>query len=202
MNQSLKTMMLTMLIPGMSRTLTGCLFACLLAVLVAGCGGGAGDAELPQTQESTVAPRAFEIVARTGPIVAVRVGQTANLSDLNSYTSSEQPLSFQWSFSSKPDGSIAVLQNATTQNPSFVADVRGDYRVQLVVNAEGKYSERAVQLVVATVSPEDPTGPANHEGLSSSCVVCHSDELDATPGPGKIPGKSPIHVAASSMCET
>ncbi|MGB5329994.1 MAG: hypothetical protein WBO58_17375 [Gammaproteobacteria bacterium] len=195
-------MTLTMLIPGMFRTLTGGLFACLLGVLVAGCGGGAGDAELPQVEAPAVAPRAVEIVARTGPVVAVRVGQTANLSDLNSYTSSEKPLGFQWSFSSKPDGSNAVLQNATTQNPSFVADVRGDYRAQLVVNADGIYSERAVQLVVATVSPERPTGPANHEGLSSICLDCHSDEVDALPGPGKIPGKSANHIAASSMCET
>ena len=194
--------MLTTLIKGMSRTSTGCLFACLLAVLVAGCGGGAGDAELPQAQEAPVTPRAFEIVARTGPVVAVRVGQTANLSDLNSYTSSEQPLSYQWSFSSKPDGSNAILQNATTQYPSFVADAWGDYRVQLVVNAEGIDSERAVQLVVATVIPERPTGPANHEGLSSICLDCHSDEVDALPGPGKIPGKSPNHIAASSRCET
>jgi len=194
--------MLTSLLKGISRTPTGCIFACLLAVLVASCGGGAGDADLPQADAPVAATRAFEIVARTGPVVAVRVGQTANLSDLNSYTSSEQPLNYQWSFSSKPDGSNAVLQNATTQNPSFVADVRGDYRVQLVVNAEGIFSARAVQLVVATVSPERPTGPANHEGLSSICVDCHSNEIDASPGPGKIPGKSLNHIAATSRCET
>jgi hypothetical protein len=171
-------------------------------MLVAGCGGGPGDGDLPQEQAPAVVAKVFEIVARTGPIVPVRVGQTANLSDLNSYTSSDQPLSFQWSFSSRPDGSNAILQNADSANPSFVADVRGDYRVQLVVNAEGIDSERAVQLVVATVSPELPTGPANHAGLSSICVACHSDEIDAAPGPGKIPGKSLNHIGASNMCAT
>ena len=195
-------MPLTTLIPGMSRTLTGGLFACLLGMLVVGCGGGPGDAEFPQEQVPAEAPRIDEIVARTGPIVAIRVGQTANLNDLNSYTSSDQPLSFDWSFSSMPDGSNAVLQNADSANPSFVADTRGDYRVQLVVSADGISSERAVQLVVVTVSPERPTGPANHEGLSSICVVCHSDEIDASPKPGKIPGKSLNHVATSSICET
>ncbi|MCP4767243.1 MAG: hypothetical protein GY875_13325 [Gammaproteobacteria bacterium] len=194
--------MLATLTKGMSRTPTGSLLACLLVVLVAGCGGGPGDADFPQAEEPAAASRAVEIIARTGPIVAVRVGQTASLSDFNSYTSSEQPLSYEWSFSSKPDGSNAALQNATTQYPSFVADVRGDYRAQLVVSADGNYSKRAVQLVVATVSPERPTGPANHEGLSSICLNCHSDELDALPGPGKIPGKSANHVAASSMCGT
>jgi hypothetical protein len=171
-------------------------------MLVAGCGGGPGDGDLPQEQVSAEASRAFEIVARTGPVVAVRVGQTANLSDLNSYTSSDQPLIYHWSFSSRPDASDAVLQFANTANPSFVADAWGTYMVQLIVNAEGIDSQRAVQLVVATVIPERPTGPANHEGLSSICVDCHSDELDALPGPGKIPGKSPDHFATSSMCET
>ena len=195
-------MILTTLLRTISRTPTGWVFACLLAVLVAGCGGGPGDADVPQAQGTAAAPAPFEIVARTGGIVAVQVGGTANLSDLNSYTSSDQPLSFQWSFSSKPDGSTAVLQNATSQNPSFIADVRGDYRVQLIVSAEGIDSLRAVQLVVATVSPEPATGPANHEGLSSNCLECHSDQIDASPGPGKIPGKSLNHIASTSRCET
>ena len=104
--------MLTTFIKGMHRAPTGSLLACLLVALVAGCGGGPGDGEFPQVEEPAVASRAFEIVARTGPIVGVRVGQTANLNDLNSYTSSEQPLSYQWSFSSKPDGSNAALQFA------------------------------------------------------------------------------------------
>ena len=87
----------TKLIQPTPRTLAKCLCAVLFAVLVAGCGGGPGDGEFPQ-QQSTTEARTVDIVARTGPIVAVRVGQTASLSDLNSYTSSEQPLSFHWSF--------------------------------------------------------------------------------------------------------
>jgi hypothetical protein len=184
----------------MPSALASWLFAVLFAVLVAGCGGGPGDGEFPQAESTTVS-RTVDIVARTGPIVAARVGQTADLSDLNSYTSSEQPLSFHWSFSSRPDASNAVLQNAATANPSFVADAKGTYMVQLVVNAGDLYSQRAIQLVEVTVSPERPTGPVNHQGLSSSCLECHSDELDALPGPGKIQGKSPNHIAASSMCE-
>jgi len=168
----------TKLIQRTHRTLAGCLFTALLAVLVAGCGGGPGDADFPTT-ESTTASSVVDIVARTGPIVAVRVGQTATLSDHNSYTSSAQPLLFHWSFSSKPDASNAELQYATTANPEFIADARGTYMVQLVVSDGDLYSRRAIQLVVATISPERPTGPVNHQGLSSTCLDCHSDELDA-----------------------
>ncbi len=141
------------------RTLAGCRFTILLAVLVVGCGGGPGDADFPEA-ETIDTSRVVEIVARTGPIVAVRVGRTATLSDHNSYTSSTHPLRFHWSFLSKPDASNAKLQNATTANPEFVADASGTYRVQLVVSAGGLYSRRAIQLVVATVSPERPTDPA------------------------------------------
>lgn len=169
----------TKLIQRMPRTLPGCIFAILLAVLVAGCGGGPGNGELAQVQSTTVS-RVFDLVARTGPIVAVQVGQTAVLSDLNSYTSSTQPLSFHWSFSSKPDASNAVLQNATTTNPSFVADAKGTYTVQLVVSAEGLYSHRAVQLVVAMVSPEDPTGAVSQSAAQASAGLQLKISLNPT----------------------
>jgi hypothetical protein len=177
-----------------SRQQAGYLLAGLLALLAAGCGGGGGNSENGAT--TAVAGRAVEIVARTGPIVALRVGQTARLSDSNSYTTSADSLRFRWSFSSKPETSNAVLQNVRSTNPSFVADVRGTYAVQLVVSAGGLTSERAVQLVVATIPPERLTGPFFHDGLSSSCANCHNDDF------GTIPAKSQDHIGTSNSCET
>jgi hypothetical protein len=170
------------------------LLAGAIALLIAGCGGGAGGDVEEQT--ATSANRTSETVARTGPIVAVRVGQTAILSDNNSFTTLAEPLTFRWSFASRPDGSNAVLSNPTSKNPSFVADARGSYRVQLVVSAGSVSSARAVQLVVATVSPERLTGPFFHQGLSSNCLNCHNDDFIT------IPGKSRSHIATSNMCET
>ena len=98
---------------------------------------------------------------------------------------------------------MPVLQNATTANPSFVADAWGTYMVQLVVSAGWPFTVSVrFNWSWPPLVPERPTGPVNHQGLSSSCLECHSDELDALPGPGKIQGKSPNHIAASSMCET
>lgn len=189
---------------GLPRKLSGSLLAFMLAALVTGCGGG-GEFAPGQT---TVPPGAggsdvVEVFSRPGPIVAVRVGETANLDGSRSSTSSpyEQPLEFNWSFTHKPDASIAELQGATTANPDFVADARGVYMVQLVVSSGGVTSQRQIGIVVATIAPERFTGPFNHMGLSSNCVNCHSGELDLVPGVSKIPGKSVTHLAASHACQ-
>ena len=43
------------------------------------------------------------------------------------------PLSYSWSFTSKPNGSNASLSAANSKTPTFVADVAGPYVVQLIV---------------------------------------------------------------------
>ena len=46
----------------------------------------------------------------------------------------DQTLTYQWTFVSRPAGSTATLTGATTQTPTFVADVPGNYVIRLVVN--------------------------------------------------------------------
>jgi hypothetical protein len=43
-------------------------------------------------------------------------------------------LSYQWSFSSVPTGSNAALSDISTSSPTFIADLDGEYIVQLIVN--------------------------------------------------------------------
>ncbi len=180
---------------GLSRRFANGTYALVLALLVAGCSGG-GDASVAATDGGATPPISagqLSIVARTGPIVTVRVGETAMLDGTKSTTSSSGPLTYSWTFSSKPADSIVELQDPAAANPSFVTDARGTFVAQLVVSSEGVSSQRAVQIVVATVSPE----PGNfHEGLSSSCENCHNDGF-----PG-IPGKTLEHIATSNTCAT
>ena len=178
----------------MYRTLIGYLFSFVLIAFVTGCGGSGGDAG---TETSPFVEKYIEIEAVPGPIVGVRVGEVAVLDDGTSYARSNEPLSYSWSFTHRPEGSNAVLQDATSATPSFVADVRGVYMLQLVVSAEGVSSQRAVTTVVATVHPERLTGPFRHEGLSSNCVNCHFEGFNAS-----IPIKTPNHVAAGNACQT
>lgn len=175
----------------LNRTATvafaGYIIAFMLIVLVAGCSGG---------NEATPTTGSIDPVnAKTGPIVAVRVGETATLDGSDSFTSFSAPLSYNWTFAHKPDTSKTVLQGASTANPNFVADIKGVYTVQLVANANGATSKRAVQIVVVTQAGEPLTGPANHVGLSSTCVSCHDGVLVD-------PAKSPDHVGTSNTCQT
>ena len=183
-------MVLTMLIHRIPGKLTSYFFVLMMTILVAGCGGSEGSGQGAERSAST-AP----VIARIGPIISVRVGETAILDGSKSYTSLSAPLSFSWSFSHKPDASDTTLQAATSANPSFVADAKGVYMVQLVASANGVSSQRAIQTVIVTLRGErHPTGRFNHEGLSSDCVNCHNGELVD-------PGKSPDHIATSNLCQ-
>ncbi|MDC1287575.1 hypothetical protein N8198_06795, partial [Gammaproteobacteria bacterium] len=181
---------------------TAILMVLMLMASIAGCGEGPGTGSAVRDPNSTSSPESRDesIVARVGPIIEIGVGQTAMLSGNQSSATISDPLRFLWAFSSRPDGSNAVLQGSNSSNPSFIADVSGTYRVQLVVNAGSMTSRRAVQLVVVTDSV-DPDY-VNHLGLSSTCLNCHSNELDLASNTGKIPGKSGNHVATSGACET
>jgi len=180
------------LTPAPSRKLAASLLACMLAVVGAGCSGSSDDSVATPAPAFATA-NAVEIEARTGPILIVRVGDTVTLDGNRSFTSSADALSFRWSFSSRPAASNAELQNAAAANPSFVADVSGTYVAQLVVSAGSITSQRAVQLVAATVPPEPGVF---HDGLSSNCINCHNDSLS------DITSKPPDHVASSNLCAT
>ena len=51
-----------------------------------------------------------------------------------SFDANGDPLTFSWSIITKPAGSAAVLENATTEAPTFTVDLIGTYVVQLIVN--------------------------------------------------------------------
>lgn len=182
------------------RSLFVYLFACMFFVLVTGCAGESGG-QPGTAPESTLASNYSELTAIPGPMIAVRVGGVATLDGSGSSVTSTEPLSYSWSFSHKPVASAAVLQGATTANPSFVADVRGVYMIELLVSAEGVTSQRAIAIVVATNENESLIGPfPGHQGMSSNCNGCHNGvNLNGT---GKfLPHKVPIHVATSNMCQ-
>jgi len=95
-------------------------------------------------------------VANAGPAQAVTVGTTVTLDGSKSSDPNGDPLTYTWSFVSKPAGSAAALSDASAQKPTFTADVVGQYVVGLVVN-DGKVSS-ASSTVTITVQVAPPTG--------------------------------------------
>lgn len=181
------------------RSLIAYSFACIFAAFIAGCSSGSEDQTIAPIT-SSLAANYNELTAIPGPMAAVRVGEVATLDGSTSSITSTEALSYSWSFSYKPTASSAVLQGATTATPSFTADVRGVYMLELVVSAEGVSSQRTITTIVATIDPERLTGPFNHIGLSSNCGDCHNGMNQV--GNGKfIPPKVPDHVATSNMCQ-
>ncbi len=84
------------------------------------------------------------------------VGHQVQIDGSASSDGNGEPLTYQWTLLSKPEGSQATFDDATAVKPSFVADLAGTYRYSLTVNdgqldSDPPYSEYSIAL-----TPSDP----------------------------------------------
>ena len=84
-------------------------------------------------------------------------------------------LTYQWSFESVPAGSSATLSGANTATPIFVADIHGDYVVQLIVN--DPWVSSPADTVTVSFNNIQPVADA---GMSSSVVTYETVTLDSS----------------------
>jgi hypothetical protein len=68
-------------------------------------------------------------VADAGQDQTVVVGETVQLDGSGSSDADSDPLTYQWSLTTRPENSAATIVNPTTQKPSFVPDQVGLYVV-------------------------------------------------------------------------
>src|SRR5687768_17149872 len=73
-------------------------------------------------------------VARAGADIASTVGSGIILDGSASTDVDGDALTYRWTLTSRPASSTTTLTNSTAVNPSFVADLAGDYVVELIVN--------------------------------------------------------------------
>ena len=195
---------------GWYQTLIKRVFSFALILVVSGCGGGGGGGGTsPGVSPSPVGlsgscgtSTSNEIVyADTGDIVAVRVNKTVNLDGGCSSTTLTDPLAYAWSFTDKPDGSTVQLQGAASVSPSFIPDVAGTYRVQLVVSAGNVSSPRAIAYVEASIDGHY-TGIRVHTSYTSRCAECHDGTYALGSGPvDPVLPKFGAHPATTNMCQ-
>ena len=105
-------------------------------------------------------------VAHAGPDQTVKTGATVTLDGSGSTDVDQDVLTYAWSLTSRPDGSAATLSNPAAVKPTFIANVAGDYLVQLIVNDGTVDSDPDTVTITA-----ETTVPANQPPTITSPPV-------------------------------
>jgi ethanolamine utilization protein EutQ (cupin superfamily) len=92
-------------------------------------------------------------IADAGDDQSVNVGNLVTLDGSNSSDPDGDPLTFNWAFTSFPAGSAATLNDATSVNPTFTADVAGTYVVSLMVN-DGTVDSEPDKVTISAVTQQ------------------------------------------------
>lgn len=116
-------------------------------------------------------------VADAGPDQAIlTVGSTVQLNGSQSYDADGDPFTYQWTITTKPEGSTAALSGTTSATPTFVADIHGDYIVSLVVT-DSLGAASAADIVIISFTNVKPVANA---GGNQSSVVGDTVSLDGS----------------------
>lgn len=126
----------------------------------------------PATVTISTANTAPEVDA--GPDQSVALASTVALDGSGSSDVDGDPLTFAWSFTSQPNGSIASLSDDAAVQPSFVADRPGTYILQLSVT-DGTET-RFDTVSISTLN----TTPVADAGLDQSDVVGSIIQFDGS----------------------
>ena len=119
-------------------------------------------------------------VADAGPDQAVLLGNTVQLDGSGSSDVDGDGLTFIWSLTTAPQGSLATLSDSTVANPTFTADLQGTYIAQLIVN-DGELSSDANTVMITTENsvPVADAGPDQAVLLGNTVQLDGSGSSDA-----------------------
>jgi RHS repeat-associated protein len=90
-------------------------------------------------------------VAVPGEPRSVYVPDQVTLDGSDSHDADGDPLTYQWSITTRPEGSAALLSDNTAMTPTFSPDVAGSYILQLIVNDGHVDSSPATVAISAEV---------------------------------------------------
>ena len=134
-------------------------FLILPFIILSGCGGG------------------DETAANAGPAQNVVTGSLVTLDGSQSTGGAGSLITYQWSMVSKPVGSVATINNPTTVNPTFTADLPGQYSLNLTVTDIRSNTSAATVTITASVANAAPVANA---GTAQSVVTGTLVTLDGS----------------------
>jgi hypothetical protein len=102
-------------------------------------------------------------------------GATVELDGSNSGDVEGDVLTFMWTLVSIPAASTAVLSDPGAVNPSIIADLVGNYVVQLIVNDGLANSAPATVTITADVDTDSDGVP---QSIDNCTAVANADQLD------------------------
>ena len=124
--------------------------------------------------------------ADAGPDLVGTVGAPVVLDGRGSADVDGDPLTFRWSFTTRPGGSAAALDDPALARPTFVPDLPGDYVGQLIVNDGVLDSAPDTALITVTGANRPPVANAGPDQTVARGVAVRLDgggstDPDGTP---------------------
>ena len=116
-------------------------------------------------------------IANAGNDQNIQPGNTVSLDGQGSSDANNDPLTYTWSFLTMPVDSMTTLSGPASATPSFVADVVGDYVIQLIVNDGQADSEPSTVMIKVNDQPVVKPNIALSLKVSPSTLKVEMDEL-------------------------
>ena len=122
--------------------------------------------------------------ANAGPDQTVPLAGTVTLNGAASNDPDGDAITFLWKLTSLPAGSKAALNDATIISPTFIADKRGTYAAQLLVN-DGRLTSFPAMVNISTVNsvPVAVAGAAQTRLHGGTVVLNGAGSTDADGDP-------------------